>query len=119
MEEALKVIIPILATVIFGIITYLLSKVDKGQEQQIKDIKEQLDKQRGINELLFKKHDLDAEALNKLELSIAREHYLKHELDGRFLSLETTFKDGMSALSQDVKNLTQVMLAHLEKDRAK
>lgn len=119
MDDALKVFLPMLATIVFGIISYLLSKTDKAQEQQIAALKDMIEKQRDVNALLFKKHDDDAAALGELRLSIAKEHYLKHELDSRFLSLEATFKEGMGNLATEIKNLTQIMLAHLERDRMK
>ena len=141
LDDFLKLVMPVVFTVVFGIISYLLTKADKARESEIKAmrdanveqmaalkdhcdsqievLKQMLEKQRDVNTLLFKKHDDDAAALSELRLTIAKEHYLKHELDGRFQSLETTFKEGMRGLSEEVKNLTQIMLAHLEKERGK
>ena len=66
--------------------------------------------------LLFSKHDEDAKALADLRLEIAKEHYLKHELDARFLSLETTFKNGMSDLGAKFDRLSEILIDHVTKE---
>lgn len=63
--------------------------------------------------LLFSKHDDDARALSDLRLEIAKEHYLKHELDARFLSLEATFKQGMSDLGSKFDRLSEILISHM------
>lgn len=62
--------------------------------------------------LLFVKHDEDAKSLSDLRLEIAKEHYLKHELDARFLSLESTFKHGMSNLGDKFDRLSEILIGN-------
>lgn len=88
-----------------GIIGWFLRQKD---EQQAKAIA-----------LLFTKHDDDARALADLRLEIAKEHYLKHELDARFLSLETTFKIGMADLGDRFDRLSAVLVEHVTRENGK
>lgn len=107
----------VLAIVIVPIVTYLLNKKDAAQEQQLaalKDLNEKLQKQ---IDLLFKKHDEDAANLASLQLQIAKEHYLKHELDARFQSLEHTFRQGFGDLSAEFKELSRILLEHVSQAR--
>ena len=90
---------------LIGIIGWFLRQKD---EQQAKSIA-----------LLFQKHDDDAKALADLRLEIAKEHYLKHELDARFLSLEQTFKHGMADLGAKFEKLSEILVAHVTKEDAR
>lgn len=69
--------------------------------------------------LLFKKHDDDATALANLRLEIAKEHYLKHELDARFQSLEDTFRTGMADLAMRFDKLSNALLEHMMREDGK
>lgn len=69
--------------------------------------------------LLFQKHDEDAANLAALRLEIAKEHYLKHELDARFVSLENTFKHGMHDLGAKFDKLSEILIAHVTKEDSK
>lgn len=66
--------------------------------------------------LLFKKHDDDAKALADLKLEIAKEHYLKHELDQRFQQLDATFREGFHGLRAEFKELARVLIDHVTKE---
>ena len=115
----LSTIISVLGILIVPAFAYLLNKKDSSQEQQLtalKDLNEKLQKQ---IDLLFKKHDDDVAALNSLQLQIAKEHYLKHELDQRFQSLETTFRQGFDGLSTEFKELSRILIAHVTKEDAR
>ena len=115
----ISTILSILGILIVPAFAYLLNKKDASQEQQLtalKDLNEKLQKQ---IDLLFKKHDDDVAALNSLQLQIAKEHYLKHELDQRFQSLETTFRQGFDGLSTEFKELSRILIAHVTKGDAK
>jgi len=115
----LSTIISLLGILIVPAFAYLLNKKDASQEQQLtalKDLNEKLQKQ---IDLLFKKHDDDVAALNSLQLQIAKEHYLKHELDQRFQSLETTFRQGFDGLSTEFKGLSRILIAHVTKEGGK
>lgn len=112
----LSTIISLLGILIVPAFAYLLNKKDASQEQQLtalKDLNEKLQKQ---IDLLFKKHDDDVAALNSLQLQIAKEHYLKHELDQRFMSLENAFKDGMHELGRKFDKLTDTLVDHVTKE---
>lgn len=87
--------------VMIGIIGFFLRQKDEAQGKQIA--------------ALWTKHDDDAKALAELKERIAREHYLKHELDARFESLERSFRDGMTSLGNKMDKLTDTLLNTLEK----
>jgi hypothetical protein len=105
----LSTILSILGILIVPAIGYLLNKKDSAQEEDIKDLKK-------TAELLFKKHDEDAANLASLQLQIAKEHYLKHELDARFTSLEDAFRDGMQELGRKFDKLTDILVDHVTKE---
>lgn len=86
---------------LLGIIGWFLRSKDEAQAKQIA--------------LLFIKHDQDAEALSELKERIAREHYVKGELDARFQRLEDAFKTGFHELGAKIDKLADAMVAHLSK----
>lgn len=86
---------------VLGIIGWFLRSKDEAQAKQIA--------------LLFIKHDQDAEALSELKERIAREHYVKGELDARFQRLEDAFKTGFHELGAKIDKLADAMVAHLSK----
>jgi len=108
----LSTIISLLGILIVPAFAYLLNKKDSSQEKEIAELK-------STTQLLFKKHDDDVAALQSLQLQIAKEHYLKHELDQRFLSLETAFKDGMRDLGHKFDKLTDILVDHVTKEDAR
>lgn len=92
----------LLTAVLFPIIGWLLSRKDEKQAQEIA--------------ILFRKHDDDAAALAALRVEIAKEHYLKHELDDRFRSLEQAIKESSATLGGKFDNLAETLVAHMIKE---
>lgn len=82
-----------------GIIGFFLRQKDEAQAKQIST--------------LWAKHDEDAMALSELKERIAREHYVKAELDARFQRLEDAFRTGFNELGGKLDKLTDVMVQHL------
>lgn len=87
--------------ILIGIIGFFLRQKDESQGKQIT--------------ALWTKHDEDAKALAELKERIAREHYLKHELDARFESLERSFREGMRDLGNKMDKLTDTLLSTLDR----
>jgi len=81
------------------VLWYLLRKRDEEQQQAI--------------DLLFKKHDADAEALTKLKLEIASHHYVKSELDAKFDRLQDTFTNGFETLGNKFDKLSDALVEHI------
>lgn len=94
-----------LTTVLIGLVGWLLANKDAKQGEEIV--------------LLFKKHDEDAAALAALRIEIAKEHYLKHELDSRFQSLEQAIKESSAALGSKFDKLTSVLIQHVRREDAR
>lgn len=126
----LSTLISVFGILIIPAFAYLLNKKDAAQEKEIEALKaaqkEQLDALRELIAatqaqiaLLFKKHDDDVAALQALQLQIAKEHYLKHELDQRFMSLENAFKEGMEDLGHKFDKLTDILVDHITKEDRK
>lgn len=88
-----------LVSILIGVVGWLLSRKDEKQAQEIA--------------ILFRKHDDDAAALAALRVEIAKEHYLKHELDDRFRSLEQAIKESSATLGKQFDNLADTLVAHL------
>lgn len=86
---------------VLGIIGWFLRSKDEAQAKQIA--------------LLFLKHDDDAAALSELKERIAREHYVKGELDVRFQRLEDAFTHGFTELGMKIDKLADAMMAHILK----
>ena len=91
-----------LVSILIGVVGWLLASKDTKQQQEIA--------------VLFKKHDDDAAALAALRVEIAKEHYLKHELDDRFRSLEQAIKESSATLGGKFDNLAETLVAHLIKE---
>lgn len=83
-----------------GIIGFFLRQKDESQAKQIT--------------ALWTKHDEDAKALSELKERIAREHYVKAELDSRFSRLEDAIKDMSSELGHKMDKLTETLLLTLK-----
>jgi hypothetical protein len=86
-------------SILIAIVGWLLANKDAKQAQEIA--------------LLFKKHDEDAAALASLRIEIAKEHYLKHELDSRFQQLDATFREGFNGLRAEFKDLARILIEHV------
>lgn len=89
-------------SVLVSAVAYLLRQKDAQQEQSIK--------------LLFKKHDEDAARLDAFQLEIAREHYVKAELDSKFDRLEQTTREGFISVSSEIKLMTKALLDHVNRE---
>ena len=81
---------------VFTLISFLLRQRDEKQEEQIK--------------LLFAKHDDDAAKLEKLELEIAKQHYIRPELDAKFDKLEGSIVDGLDKLGMKFDRLGERLM---------
>ena len=90
------------AYVLVGLVGWLLANKDSKQAHEI--------------ELLFQKHDKDAQDLAELKLIIAKEHYIKAELDERFKSLDTTFREGFRELNTQFSTLSSALMAHIARE---
>lgn len=90
-----------IVTGMVAVIAWFLRSKDEAQARQIA--------------LLFSKHDEDAARLADLEIRIAKEHYLKHELDQRFDRVETAVKTGLLDVGTKIDKLTQTMIDHIAK----
>lgn len=80
------------------------------QDASIKALREALAKE---VELLWEKHHEDASKLNDLELHVAREHYVRTELDQRFDRLDTTFREGFREMTTEFRALSSVLIKHI------
>lgn len=115
----LSTLISVFGILIVPAFAYLLNKKDAAQEKEIDALRELIAATQAQIALLFKKHDDDVAALQSLQLQIAKEHYLKHELDQRFMSLEAAFKDGMRDLGHKFDKLTDILVDHITKEDRK
>ena len=59
--------------------------------------------------MLFTKHDEDSHRLDQFQLQIAREHYVKQELDTRFDRLESAFAQGFSDMGSKINKLSDAI----------
>jgi hypothetical protein len=103
METLVKDIAFYLLSGLAAMIAWFLRSKDEAQQRQIA--------------LLFTKHDEDAAQLSELKERIAREHYVKGELDARFQRLEDAFRDGFHDLGAKIDKLTEVFLDHIAKSK--
>lgn len=92
-----------LISAVFVVLWWLLRQKDAHQAKQI-------EKQESSINLLFQKHDDDVRKLSELELKIASSHYIKPELDAKFLSLENSIKDGLHTLGTKFDRLTEALI---------
>ncbi len=88
--------------IVIGLIGYLLSRRDAAQAEQIAD--------------LYAKHETDAKALQDLQVKVASEHYVKQELDARFIKLESLIDAGLRGLGEKMDKLTDALLEHIKKE---
>jgi tRNA C32,U32 (ribose-2'-O)-methylase TrmJ len=99
-------------TSIVGVIAYFLRQKDEKQQHEMEHMREMLQKQISV---LFVKHDEDALKLAELKERIAKEHYMKNELDNRFDRMENSFRNGFNDISGKLDKLTSVMMDHIAK----
>lgn len=96
MEYQLVQIFIALMGAIFTVLWWLLRQKDATQARQI--------------DLLFTKHDDDAQRLSDLELKIAANHYIKPELDAKFERLESSIREGMRELGGKFDRLSEALI---------
>lgn len=87
---------------VFTVLWWLLRNKDMKQEKDI--------------DLLFKKHDDDAGRLQALELEIAKNHYVKSELDPKFSLLESAFRSSFNSMSTKFDHLSENLISHLQRE---
>ena len=90
-----EIIAPIAAVILaafIGIVRHQLNQKDEAQARQI--------------EMLFKKHDDDAERLQMLELNVAGHHYQKDEVDRLFDKFKGYLDERFSHIEQILKGKT-------------
>lgn len=66
---------------------------------------------------LWAKHELDVRELQDLRERIAREHYVKQELDMKFDKVERAITDGLKDVSGKIDKLAEALLARREEDK--
>lgn len=103
MEHVLVELIVAGVTGVFSIVWWLLRQKDASQERQIEAQQRQI-------ELLFRKHDDDAQRLEDLKLKIAENHYMKTELDQKIAHLDNSIREGLRDLGGKLDKLTEVLI---------
>jgi aminoglycoside phosphotransferase family enzyme len=88
MDDFLHQYAPLIVAGFFAVLWYLLRQKDEKQAAQIED--------------LYAKHAQDEKALAVLQIEIARQHYVKGELDAKFDKLEVAFREEMRALGDRI-----------------
>ncbi len=96
-KDLINVLINLGVTGVAVVLWWLLRQKDAKQEEAIK--------------LLFKKHDDEARRHDDLRLEIARQHYVKPELDSKFDKLEASIKEGMDSLGKKFDRLSEVLIS--------
>ena len=86
---------------LLGVVGWFLRSKDEAQAKQIS--------------ALWEKHDEDVRSLQELRERIAREHYVKAELDMRFQRLEDAFRDGFRDMGDKLDKISSLLLDHLAK----
>ena len=83
------------------VLWWLLRNKDARQEDAIK--------------LLFEKHDGDSLRLDNFQLEIAKQHYVKPELDAKFDKLENAIKESMDSLGKKFDRLSECLIKEARK----
>ena len=96
-----------------SVVMWFLRNKDEQQERQLKamELKAQADHDFQAKQIamLFTKHDEDSHRLDQFQLQIAREHYVKQELDTRFDRLESAFARGFSDMGSKIDKLSDAI----------
>jgi uncharacterized coiled-coil protein SlyX len=98
-------IVAVILTVAFGGVGWLLNSRDAAQQRQINELRDLAAEKQKLIDMLFDKNDALELSLTNLRLHIARSHYEKTELDGKFDKLETLFRSGMADISMKMDRL--------------
>ncbi len=93
------------AYVVGGLVAIIFWFLRQKDDQQAKQIS-----------ALWQKHDEDAKALVELRERIAREHYVKAELDTRFQRLEDAVHEGFRTIGDQLRVLSDSLLRHMAKE---
>ena len=100
-KDLINVFINLGVTGVAVVLWWLLRNKDARQEDAIK--------------LLFEKHDEDVRRLDSFQLEIARQHYIKPELDAKFDKLESAVKEGMDSLGKKFDRLSECLIKEARK----
>lgn len=92
---------------IFTVLWWLLRQQVSSRDKQIQDMQDAHEKEIAK---LWEKHDEDARRLQDLELDIAKKHYLKEELDGRFERFEIAIRDDIKELGKKFDSLFDILI---------
>lgn len=109
---------------VFVVLWYLLRQKDESQAKEIASLKESLVKASDTTELKIKevtnrlwvKHDENSHSIQDLREKIAREHYVKQELDQRFDKIELSLKEGFASIGGKIESLSTALLAHMQSE---
>jgi hypothetical protein len=99
-----------LASGLLTVLCYLLKQKDDKQQKALDTLEA---KHLADTNLLFKKHDDDAAALQELRVQIAEGHYKKGELDTRFDKLEGTIKISFDSLGSKFDRMSEALMSHV------
>lgn len=69
------------------------------------------------NAQLWAKHELDVRELVELRERIARDHYVKQELDAKFDKMERAITDGLKDVGVKIDKLAEALMVRREEDR--
>jgi len=116
---------------VFVVLWWLLRNKDDKQQRELQDFIHTTDTYREIRKLevekkfdqlwtkqrddyiqLLSKHEADARELAELRERIAREHYVKQEMDNKFDKLERAFTDGLKDLGLKFDRLGEIIARH-------
>lgn len=115
-------------TGVFVVLWWLLRNKDEKQQQELHDFIQSIETYKEIRKLetekkfdhlwtkqrddysqLLTKHEVDVRELAELRERIAREHYVKQELDNKFDKLERAFTGGFKDLGAKFDRLSDVI----------
>ena len=99
---------------LMAVLWWLLRHKDAQQQREISDMKEQHSKD---VQMLLEKHSEDVERLRDLELTIAKTHYVKTELDHKFDKLEGSIRTGLNDLGNKLDTFGEKVVARLVSEK--
>lgn len=121
---------------VFSVLWWLLRNKDDKQQRELQEFIHTTDTYREIRKLevekrfdqlwtkqrddyaqLLSKHEADARELAELRERIAREHYVKQEMDNKFDKLERAFTDGLKDLGLKFDRLGEIIARHQSEER--
>lgn len=121
---------------VFSVLWWLLRNKDDKEQRELEDFIHTADTYREIRKLevekkfdqiwtkqrddysqLLSKHEIDARELAELRERIAREYYVKQEMDNKFDKLERVFTDGLKDLGLKFDRLGEIIARHQSEER--